>query len=160
MPEMIDHYRIDNMLGQGGMGVVYQATDTNLQRPVAIKVMHPHLALQPEFRQRFLQEARAAASLDHPNIIRVFDSGFRDQELFMVMELIPGGSLRDYLQHLRLRRTYLDLSEVADLTAQVARALEYAHQRGMIHRDVKPDNVLLKPVIRDGVTSFQAVLTD
>src|SRR5258706_6109538 len=120
MPEMIDHYRIENVLGQGGMGVVYQATDTNLQRPVAIKVMHAPLASQPEFQLRFLQEARAAASLDHPNIVRVLDSGMKDQELYLVMELITGGSLRDYLQHLRLRRTYLELSEVTDLSAQVA----------------------------------------
>jgi serine/threonine protein kinase len=160
MPEMIDHYRIDHMLGQGGMGVVYQATDMNLQRPVAIKVMHPHLASNTEFQQRFMQEARAAASLDHPNIVRVLYFGMHEGQLFLVMDLITGGSLREYLQHLHLQRTSLELHEVVEFGRQIADALNYAHQRGMIHRDVKPDNVLLKPVTRDNVSTFQAMLTD
>jgi serine/threonine protein kinase len=160
MPEMIDHYRIDHMLGQGGMGVVYQATDMNLQRPVAIKVMHPHLASNPEFQQRFMQEARAAASLDHPNIVRVLYFGMHEDQLFLVMDLIAGGSLREYLQHLHLQRTSLELHEVVEFGRQIADALNYAHQRDMIHRDVKPDNVLLKPVTRDNLSTFQAMLTD
>jgi serine/threonine protein kinase len=160
MAEMIDHYRIDHMLGQGGMGVVYQATDMNLQRPVAIKVMHPHLASNPEFQQRFMQEAQAAASLDHPNIVRVLYFGMHEDQLFLVMDLITGGSLREYLQHLHLQRTSLELHEVVEFGRQIADSLNYAHQRGMIHRDVKPDNVLLKPVTRDNLSTFQAMLTD
>ncbi len=160
MPEMIDHYRIDHMLGQGGMGVVYQATDMNLQRPVAIKIMHPHLAANPEFQQRFLQEARAAASLEHPNIVRVLYFGVQGDQAFLVMDLITGGSLRDYLQHLHLQQASLELPELAEFGRQIADALDYAHNRGMIHRDVKPDNVLLKPVTNGNITVFQAMLTD
>ncbi|MCZ7544103.1 MAG: serine/threonine protein kinase [Anaerolineae bacterium] len=161
MGRTLEHYRIDNLLGQGGMGSVYLATDLNLRREVALKVMHPHLAARAEFQQRFFQEARAAARLDHPNIIQVYDSSFSEGQLFLVMEFVRGGSVRDYLKHLYAEKKYIDLAEAVDLTRQVAEALHYAHEQGMVHRDIKPDNVLLKPASSGGATGeFRALLTD
>ena len=160
--QTIDHYRIERLLGQGGMGSVFQALDLHLQRPVAIKVMHSHLAARQEFQQRFLQEARAAARLDHPHIIRVLTFGLRQEQLFLVMELVTGGSLRGYLQRLYEQRLFIELPEALEMTRQVADALHYAHQQGMVHRDIKPDNVLLKLVTDSGAGTgqFRAVLTD
>lgn len=157
---IIDHYRIETMLGQGGMAAVYQATDLQLEREVAIKVMHPHLASQASFQQRFLQEARAAARLDHPSIIRVFSFDSTGSDLFIVMELIPGGNLRQYLKRLRDESREVDYQEAIEVTRQMADALDYAHQQGMIHRDIKPDNVLLKADSESPRLNYRAILTD
>ena len=143
----IDNYRIDMLLGEGGMGAVYRAQDVNLARPVALKVMHPHFANQPEFRQRFLQEAQAAAKLgDHPSIVNIYDFGQQGSVFYMVMEYVPGSSLGTYIKHVRENRQVVKLSETLMVLAQVAEALGYAHSEGVIHRDIKPDNVLLKPL--------------
>lgn len=157
----IKNYKIDAVLGQGGMGTVYRATDTQLLRPVALKVMHPNFAIQTEFQQRFLQEARASANLDHPNIIRIYEFALDNRTLYMVTELVQGGSLRDYLKKLYDERKFIDVAEALALTRQVAYALDYAHKQGLIHRDVKPDNVLLKTgsSAEDGM-GFRAILTD
>lgn len=153
------YYRMDRFLGQGGMAAVYQATDLRLQRPVAIKVMHPQYAAQDLFRQRFMQEARAIAALDHANIVRVLSFDSLDGELFIVMELVTGGSLREYIKTAQESGRFLDLSEVLELGIQMADALHYAHQQGLIHRDIKPDNVVLRPV--NGTESkYQPILTD
>lgn len=157
----IKHYRIEKVLGAGGMGAVYRAIDLQLQRPVAIKVMHPNFAIQPEFQQRFLQEARASAALDHPNIIRIYEFDLDNNMLYMVTELVSGGSLRDYLKQLYEQRKFIEVSEALALTRQVADALGYAHQQGLVHRDVKPDNVLLKAASSsDEAIAFRAILTD
>src|SRR4051812_3740818 len=129
----IQYYRMDRFLGQGGMAAVYQATDLRLQRPVAIKVMHPQFASQELFRQRFMQEARAVAALDHTNIIRVLSFDSLDGELFIVMELITGGSLRQYIKTFQDQGQLMDVAEVLDLSIQMADALYYAHQQGLIH---------------------------
>ncbi|MBL8145781.1 MAG: protein kinase [Anaerolineae bacterium] len=141
----IQHYRVDRLLGEGGMGAVYQATDINLQRQVAIKVMHSNLSKQEQFQKRFLQEARAAASLDHPGIVRVLAFDQVDGDLILVMELVSGGSLRDYIKEQRELAKPIDFDVATDITRQAAEALNYAHQQGMTHRDIKPDNILLKP---------------
>ncbi len=157
----IKHYRIDKMLGQGGMGAVYRATDLQLQRPVAFKVMHPQFAVQHEFQQRFLQEARASAALDHPNIIRIYEFDLDNKMLYMVTEFVAGGSLRDYLKQLYDQRKFIEVSEAMALTRQIADALDYAHSQGVLHRDVKPDNVLLKISSSSGdEVSFRGILTD
>ncbi|MEO8609194.1 MAG: protein kinase [Chloroflexota bacterium] len=156
----IENYRIDFMLGQGGMAVVYRATDLRLQRQVAIKVMHPHLASQKSFQTRFLQEARAAARLDHPNIVRVLSFNSLEDDLFLVMELATGGSLRQYIKRLHEDARFIDYPEAIELTRQMADALDYAHKQGMIHRDMKPDNVLLKPDNNAVRLNYRPILTD
>ncbi|MDX2161432.1 MAG: protein kinase [bacterium] len=154
------NYRMDRFLGQGGMASVYQATDLRLQRPVAIKVMHPQYAAQDLFRQRFMQEARAIATLDHSNIVRVLSFDTIEGELFIVMELITGGSLRDYIKQAQTDNRFIDLETVLDLTIQMADALHYAHQQGLIHRDIKPDNVVLRPIVENEAERVQPILTD
>lgn len=159
--QSIDHYRIEKLLGQGGMGIIYQATDLKLQRPVAIKVMHEHLASHRQFQERFLQEARTAATLDHPNIVKVITFSPEAKRLYIVMELVMGGSLRDYLNRLPSGRRYLEVDDAIALVRQMAEALHYAHQSGMTHRDVKPENILLKPVpAANKKFPYRAMLTD
>ncbi len=157
----IKHFRIDKVLGQGGMGAVYRATDVNLSRAVAFKVMHPQFAVQEEFRRRFLQEASSAAKLEHPNIVRIYEYDYDNQLLYIVMEMVAGGSLRDYLKQLYEERKFIDIIEAMALTRQIADALDYAHSQGVLHRDIKPDNILLKPTSSSGdELSFRALITD
>lgn len=163
MGQRIEQYRIDAMLGEGGMGAVYRAYDVHLHRPVALKVMHGSLASRPEFQQRFMQEARAAARLDHPSIVKIFDFGMTQSVLYMVMEYIAGGSLASYIDEMRERQQVVRLDEALSLLAQVADALGYAHRQGVIHRDVKPDNVLIKQldeVRGPGNLPLRPVVTD
>jgi eukaryotic-like serine/threonine-protein kinase len=157
----IDHYEFLEILGYGGMSTVYKALDMQLQRPVALKLMHSHLADKPDFQERFLAEGRAIAALDHPNIIKVYEVALREGRLFLVMEYVEGGTLRSRLNaHLKIKE-FLDLREIVSLTKQVAQALHYAHEEGIVHRDVKPDNVLLKaPGDFNGSTGFHAILSD
>ncbi len=136
---VISHYRIVRKLGEGGMGVVYQGIDTLLLRPVAIKFLPQHLIAEKTVRLRFLQEARAVSALNHPNICIVHDLA-REHELnFMVMELVEGQTLRQTLQ----ARGALPEEEVIALAIQICDALAAAHARGIIHRDIKPDNIMV-----------------
>lgn len=158
----IGNYELQDKLGEGGMGEVYRALDVQLQRTVAVKVLHPEVAQNTEFRARFLQEARAVAALDHPNIIRIyaFDADEKGRH-YLVMEYVTGGSLRGYLEDRYENREEINTLETLRLVQQVAAALEYAHQLGMVHRDVKPDNVLLKPASGfGGDMRYSAMLTD
>jgi serine/threonine protein kinase len=160
----LENYRIDALLGQGGMGAVYRAYDVNLARPVALKIMHGQFASQPEFQQRFLQEAQAAARLGgHPSIVNIYNFAARQGLFYMVMEFVPGASLGGYIKHLQQQNQVVRLSETLLILAQVADALGYAHRNGVIHRDVKPDNVLLKPIEepdREEALPVRAVVTD
>ncbi len=157
----IDHFRIERFLGQGGMAAVYEVTDLRLQRQVAMKVMHSHLASQESFRERFLNEAQAAASLDHPNIVRVNTFTKDTDNLYLVMELITGGNLRQYIKQLHQQGKFIDYPEAIEIVRQLAGALHYAHGRRMVHRDVKPDNVMLKPLQHEeGGLNYRPVLTD
>lgn len=162
--QVIDQkYRLESLLGQGGMGSVYRAHDLTLDRPVAIKVLHPQLAAQPQFRQRFLLEARAAAQLDHPSIIKIYDFAAREDQYYMVMEYVAGRSLAFYLHQLDEQGQILPLREVLSLMAQVADGLAYAHRRGVVHRDIKPDNILIKLLDdpeRPDEAPLRAVTTD
>jgi serine/threonine protein kinase len=155
----ISHYKIDRLIGQGGMASVYQATDTKLERPAAIKVLHAHLAGQEQYQQRFLQEARAVAAMDHPNIVRVISFNSENGVFYMVMELIVGGNLRAYLKRLEKDHKVMEVSEAVELARQMADALSYAHQQGMVHRDIKPDNIMLKPN-QSVLTQYMPILTD
>ena len=132
------HYRLTRKLGQGGMGVVYEATDTRLDRHVALKVLPPELTQDPERNARFHQEARLAAAFSHPNIATVHDVGEQQGVTFIVMELVRGESLRDLV-----RDTPLGIARALQIAVGVAAGLAKAHGEGVLHRDLKPDNVML-----------------
>jgi serine/threonine protein kinase len=144
-----NRYRVLHRLGGGGMAEVYAAEQVQLARRVVIKVLHPHLGRDAEVAERFRREAEAAAKLVHPHICAIFDYGAAGDVVFTVMPLLEGGSLADLIQKSR----YVDPARTAAIATQVACALDYAHRRGVVHRDVKPDNVLFD---EDG----NAVLTD
>lgn len=168
MTSLIGHtinnrYRLESLLGDGGMGTVYRAYDLNLDRQVALKLMHAHFARNEEFRQRLIQEARTAAQLDHPSVVRVYDFGESESGLFIAMEYVNGGSLRDHLRRLQRKRKYLPLTQSLQIGSQIADALDYAHRRGIVHRDIKPGNIMLKRLSRPdepGEQPFRALLTD
>jgi serine/threonine protein kinase len=134
-------YRVEDVLGRGGMASVYLARDAELERPVAVKVLAEHLADQPDFRDRFLREARLAAQLSHPNVVQVFDVGEEDGKPFIVMECVEGSTLAEELKE----RGRLEPEEVVDLALQICGGLEHAHAAGLVHRDIKPQNLLLRP---------------
>ena len=132
-------YKIVEEIGRGGMAVVYQARDTRLERWVALKILAPQFASDDGFRQRFIRESRAAAAVDHPNIIPIFDAGEADGVLYIAMRFVSGQDV-----HSLLRRTGpLAVTRVAGIISQIAAALDAAHARGLVHRDVKPANMLL-----------------
>src|SRR5262245_45841612 len=135
----LKHYRITSLIGRGGMGEVYAADDTRLGRKVAIKLLPGSLAHDPERLKRFTQEAKAASALNHPSILTIYDVDEVDGHPFLVSEFIDGQTLRD-----RLRRGGLTLRESLDIAGQVANALAAAHAAGIVHRDVKPENIMLR----------------
>jgi serine/threonine protein kinase len=157
--QSLDRYELLSLLGEGGMGAVFKARDVTLQRDVAVKVMQPQFARRPNFRERFLQEARTAARLDHPGIVRVYDFGQALNHLYIVMELIPGANLRQMLQDLKKSGQWIVLPEALQLVRQVCLAIDYAHQHEILHRDIKPDNIMLKPTPAEGLP-YQPILTD
>lgn len=132
-------YRITGVLGRGGMGIVYQAVQSPLNRPVALKVLDPRLASDPTFVARFSREAEVLAAMDSPHIIRIFDHGEVDGRLFLATQSVEGGDLSDLIR----REGAMRPAAALDLAAQVAAALADAHARGVIHRDIKPSNVLV-----------------
>jgi len=142
-------YRVQKRLGGGGMASVYLAEHAQLQRPCVLKVLHGHLAKDPEMLERFRREARAASQLVHPNIVPIFDAGEADGVLYTVMPYMPGGSYAD-----RIAKGARPAAEVASVVAQSATALDYAHRRGIVHRDVKPDNILFDEDGHATVTDF------
>lgn len=139
-PDQLGPYRILRRLGHGGMGTVYDALDTTLDRHVALKLISPELAHDPELRLRFVREAQAQASLDSPHVVHVFAHGEIDGQLFIATQLVPDG---DLARHLR-RHGPLPREQAAAIVAQVADGLAEAHRVGLVHRDIKPSNVLLR----------------
>ena len=146
-------YRVTEFVARGGMGVVYKGVQESLNRPVAIKFLYPHLSTDESFRSRFKREARAAAALSHPNIVRILDFGEDGGLHYMVLDFVEGESLRDYLSRLHNEGLNLRMDRAIHILQQIGSALGYAHERGFVHRDVKPGNILLT---RDG----HALLTD
>ncbi|MEU0879656.1 Stk1 family PASTA domain-containing Ser/Thr kinase [Lentzea sp. NPDC005914] len=134
-------YRVDSVLARGGMSTVYRGRDTRLDRDVAVKVMDPHLTADPAFVARFEREARAAAQLHHPAVVSVHDQGVDGDQVYLVMELIDGGNLRDLLN----QRGKLPPAVALSVLGPVLSALGAAHRAGLVHRDVKPENVLIGP---------------
>ncbi|MDQ3172133.1 MAG: protein kinase, partial [Acidobacteriota bacterium] len=139
----LGRYEIRSQLGAGGMGEVFLAWDTELERTVALKMLPADVASDPQRMRRFVQEARAASALNHPNILTIYEIGQSDSARFIATEFIDGETLRQHIKSTRLK-----LSEVLDVTLQMAGALAAAHEAGIIHRDIKPENVMLR---RDGI---------
>ena len=150
----VGRYQIQSLLGSGGMGEVYKALDATLGRPVALKVLRRELSVDPERLGRFLHEARAASALNHPNILTIHEVGDHDASRFLVSEFVEGETVRQ-----RLERGSLTLREILDIGIQTASALAAAHAASIVHRDIKPDNLMLRPdgyvkVLDFGVATF------
>nr|WP_245354513.1 Stk1 family PASTA domain-containing Ser/Thr kinase [Brachybacterium sacelli] len=134
-----DRYRVEEPIARGGMATVHRGHDERLDRVVALKIMHPHLATDEDFRRRFGREARAAARLAHRNVVGVFDQGEDEDRIYLAMELVEGQTLRARV----LEQGRLRIRETLEVTAQVLEALVAAHDAGIVHRDIKPENILL-----------------
>jgi serine/threonine protein kinase len=152
--EVIDgRYQLTRIVASGGMATIYAALDLRLDRHVAVKVMHPHLAQDEQFVTRFIREAKAAASLSHPNIVSVLDQGWNQGGVpcvFIVMELVEGATLRDYLHE----QGSLSVERALQIMTPVASALAAAHKLGIVHRDIKPENILVSTEGRIKIADF------
>src|SRR3954454_21229225 len=135
----IGGYRLVQLIGQGGMGVVYLGAHTENGAPVAVKLLTPELARQPGFRERFVRESSYASSLNHPNVIEVYDAGEQDGVLYIAMQLVQGTDLKNLLT----QEGALQPGRVVRLLSQVADALDVAHSQGLLHRDIKPGNIMI-----------------
>jgi serine/threonine protein kinase/Tfp pilus assembly protein PilF len=138
----ISHYNIVEKLGEGGMGVVYKAKDTTLDRFVAVKFLPAHLSSTGENKSRFMQEAKAAAALNHPNILNVYEIDEQDGMMFMVMEYLDGETLKDHMNNLKTGPG-LPFRQSLDWAAMIAKGLKAAHDKNIIHRDIKPQNIMI-----------------
>jgi beta-lactam-binding protein with PASTA domain/serine/threonine protein kinase len=136
-----ERYEVEELIARGGMATVHRGHDLRLDREVALKIMHPHLADDEQFRRRFSREARSAARLSHPHVVGVFDQGQDGDVVYLTMELVEGGTLRRALASEQSR----SLRETLAVTDQVLQALQAAHHAGIVHRDIKPENILLTP---------------
>ncbi len=145
-----NRYEVQRAIAQGGMAEVFLARDQLLDRPVALKALHPEYARDPSFVERFRREAQAAANLNHPNIVAIYDWGQDSGTYFIVMEYVEGRALRDLMR----AEGPLDAERAADIGAEIAAALSFAHAHGVVHRDVKPGNVLITPTGTVKVTDF------
>ncbi len=152
--ELIDgRYQLERQIATGGMASIYEAIDTRLDRKVAVKIMHPHLAQDEAFVERFIREARAAAALTHPNIVAVQDQGWNQNgvpAVFLVMELIDGHTLRDYL----FERGKFEIKDAMNYLVPILSALAAAHAIGIVHRDIKPENILISKEGRVKIADF------
>jgi serine/threonine protein kinase len=150
LPLLNNRYKLMESIGHGGMAHVYSAIDLMLDRPVAVKVLKETLSADPVFRDRFHQEAKAAANLSHPNIVTVHDFGLDQGRLFIVMEHIPGVDLKTMI----IKKGRLPLDEAIPLIIQACSGIGYAHRAGLVHCDIKPQNMLVTPDKRLKVTDF------
>ena len=152
--EIIDgRYKLTRIVASGGMATIYAATDLRLDRSIAVKIMHPHLAQDEKFVERFIREAKAAASLSHPNIVAVLDQGWNQGGtpcVFIVMELVEGSTLRDYL----FEQGPASVAQTLQMLMPVASALAAAHKIGIVHRDIKPENILVSKEGRIKIADF------
>lgn len=156
-----DRYEILEVIGSGGMSVVYKAMCHRLNRYVAVKIMREELASNTEFRRRFQSESQAIAMLSHPNIVAVYDVSRSDNVEYIVMELVEGVTLKQYLRD----RERLSWGESLHFAMQIAKALAHAHSKGIVHRDIKPQNILVVDdgmikVADFGIANLQSELTE
>ncbi len=142
--QTISHYKILEKLGEGGMGVVYKAQDTKLERFVALKFLPQHLAASEQDKARFIQEAKSASALNHPNVCTIHDISEHDGQLFIVMEFVDGKSLKE-------KKENLGQKQILEIGIQVAEGLAAAHEKGIVHRDIKPDNIMIR---KDGIVQI------
>jgi len=150
-PQLLNNrYQVEGRIGTGGMAEVYRARDLMLERIVAIKLLREDFSGDQVFRERFKQEAKAAANLSHPNIVTIHDFGFDDQHIFIVMEYVPGTDLKTILE----ARGILSVDETLPLIIQACAGIGYAHRTGLVHCDVKPQNMIVTPDQRLKVTDF------
>ena len=145
-----DRYQLDKQLGEGGMAIVYQASDLMLERTIAVKILRKDFSRSKAFQERFKEEARAAANLTHPNIVTVHDFGFDNDRLFIVMEHVPGTDLKEIIK----KSGSLPADHASQLFIQACAGIGYAHRAGLVHCDVKPHNMLVTPDHRLKVTDF------
>jgi len=145
-----NRYRLVHQVGKGGMALVYEAYDQMLERPVAVKLLREDFLQDPAFRDRFKQEARSAANLSHPNIVTIYDFGFDDNGLYIVMEFVHGTDLKTKIREKKI----FSVNEGIPLILQACAALGYAHRAGIVHCDVKPHNMLVTPDSRLKITDF------
>ena len=145
-----DRYQLDKQLGEGGMAIVYQASDLMLERTIAVKILRKDFSKSKAFQERFKEEARAAANLTHPNIVTVHDFGFDNNRLFIVMEHVPGTDLKQIIK----KSGSLPIDQASRLFIQACAGIGYAHRAGLIHCDIKPHNMLITPDHRLKVTDF------
>lgn len=145
-----NRYQLDELLGRGGMAMVYRANDRMLERDVAIKVLKADYTKDPTFRERFRQEAKAAANLAHPNIVTVYDFGYHEKRLYIVMEHVPGKDLNTIIHE----KGRLEINLGLDLAIKACKGIGYAHRAGLVHCDVKPHNLLVTPDSQLKVTDF------
>ncbi|MBM4413824.1 MAG: serine/threonine protein kinase, partial [Chloroflexi bacterium] len=140
-------YELEEKIGDGGMAAVYRGRDLRLNRVVAIKILHPHHAADLNFLKRFIHEAQSAANLRHPSIVDIYDEGEEERQHYIVMEFVDGSDLKSMI----LRYKQLPVQQVLQIAAAIADGLDAAHQLGMVHRDVKPQNIL---VTHDGTAKI------
>ncbi|NJN43405.1 MAG: serine/threonine protein kinase [Anaerolineae bacterium] len=145
-----NRYALQKRIGKGGMAVVYEARDLMLERTVAIKILRETFSKDPAFRERFRQEAKAAANLAHPNIVTIHDFGFDAGRLFIIMEHIPGTDLKSIIEE----RGRFSVNEAIPILVQTSAGVGYAHRAGLVHCDIKPHNILITPDQRVKVTDF------
>ena len=149
-PLLNNRYQLQQTLGTGGMAVVYRARDLMLERPVAIKILREDFSSDGAFRERFHQEAKAAANLSHPNIVTVHDFGLDNNRLFLVLEYVPGTDLKTLIK----KRGRFSIEEALNIMIQACAGVGYAHRAGLVHCDIKPHNILVTPDQRVKVTDF------
>src|SRR5258708_14055205 len=163
--EQLGKYALLEILGRGGMGEVWKARDTQLQRYVAIKLLHADLQANPDFVTHFMREARLVASLRHPNIVQIHDFQLTNTQgasvkAYMVMDYIAGGTLAGSLRETVRRGRWLPDAAIVQLFTALSLALDYAHRQGMVHRDIKPANILLDTSAVQGQALGEPILTD